>query len=169
MDAVWRGPPDALGGRTLDPLATHRAPACDPPDPSATAAMITTAPAKELVLSEPPKPVETAAEQRTETAMRSCAHWNGLLAWAREERGPQFDSSTNLFMVDKNSYEGTAYVEAVPCVAAALGGSDRVQQDGRPARARAILARAIDARSTARRPAHSPRRRLRPRLQFGRG
>jgi len=77
--------------------------------------MIATEPAKELVL--PAKEVvEAMADQRNDAqkAAKSCADWNALLCWAREERGPQFDSSTGLYMVDKASYEGTAYIEPVP-------------------------------------------------------
>ena len=91
--------------------------------------MIATEPAKELVL--PAKEVvEAMADQRNDAqkAAKSCADWNALLCWAREERGPQFDSSTGLYMVDKASYEGTAYIEPVPCVRlrrAALTGAGR--------------------------------------------
>ena len=87
--------------------------------------MIATEPAKELVL--PAKEVvEAMADQRNDAqkAAKSCADWNALLCWAREERGPQFDSSTGLYMVDKASYEGTAYVEPVPCVRLPSGRSD---------------------------------------------
>ena len=103
---------------TFDALASPSSRCCAPNNARSNAVMIVNEPAKELVL--PTKEVVDAMlDQRneaTQKASKSCADWNALLCWAREERGPQFDSSTALYMVDKASYEGTAYVEPVPCV-----------------------------------------------------
>ncbi|PWN18982.1 hypothetical protein BCV69DRAFT_300768 [Microstroma glucosiphilum] len=48
------------------------------------------------ILPPPPK---------TRPAETSCAEWNSLLIWARRMRGPQWDSSVGMWMVDQGSEE----------------------------------------------------------------
>lgn len=42
---------------------------------------------------------------KTRPAETSCAEWNSLLIWARRMRGPQWDSSVGMWMVDQGSEE----------------------------------------------------------------
>jgi len=51
-------------------------------------------------------------EEKRAKAQRSASEWNSLLRWARLARGPQWDFSTAIYMVDRGSAEYWQGVEA---------------------------------------------------------
>ncbi|KAF0377033.1 hypothetical protein F8M41_012639 [Gigaspora margarita] len=56
---------------------------------------------------------ETKKDLKRKAARQATADWNGLLIWARKQRGPYYDPTTRMYHVNRNSKKYFAgYTEA---------------------------------------------------------
>lgn len=56
-------------------------------------------------------PASTSAQNPYAYAEQDTAKWNSLLLWAREQRGPQWDVSTGLYVYTTDQLDGMCRVE----------------------------------------------------------